>query len=355
MVAGEDTDRFPKPDYSTSVFPENYNIDDFIVEKELTRGPQSRILLCKTRELEPENVLIKLYPRKREANSCRGVGEYAAIRSLNSGNIIKMIRYFELRDAILGSYFCIALPYYPNGDLNTVIQDCKTRNTLVPAADASRYAYYIAKGLNAVHDKNIIHCALKPSNILLSNDPKTLVISDFGFSKVVSESSDNVDVHKFCSPEMRQGQYGQPTDVWSYGCLLYALLTGKDVDLAEELQTARENDAEEELRQSLRNDMSSLRIYNNGLIDLVMSTLRIEPAERPKTLEILELDLFSTFKEEEDGTAECIICMVSPKTHACVPCGHKVLCEDNTCISMALQAGKCPICRVDVHDCIRIL
>jgi ankyrin repeat protein len=50
------------------------------------------------------------------------------------------------------------------------------------------------------------------------------------------------------------------------------------------------------------------------------------------------------------NTDKCIICMEGVKDHACVPCGHKCVC--NTC-SIQLT-NKCPICRNSISDIIRI-
>merc|ERR1711964_487240 len=58
---------------------------------------------------------------------------------------------------------------------------------------------------------------------------------------------------------------------------------------------------------------------------------------------------------EEDN--ECVICMVKPRTHACIPCGHKRLCdgtgEDCQPHSETMEQG-CPECRQAVTSIIRI-
>jgi len=52
-----------------------------------------------------------------------------------------------------------------------------------------------------------------------------------------------------------------------------------------------------------------------------------------------------------DEDSICVVCRVAPRTHALVPCGHRVLCID--CVSQ-LQTQKCPICNTEYRIAIRI-
>jgi len=47
----------------------------------------------------------------------------------------------------------------------------------------------------------------------------------------------------------------------------------------------------------------------------------------------------------------CTVCRVAPRTHALVPCGHRVLCVD--CLAH-LEAQRCPLCNNDFYMAIRI-
>ncbi|MBN1954425.1 MAG: serine/threonine protein kinase, partial [Anaerolineae bacterium] len=100
----------------------------------------------------------------------------------------------------------------------------ETLNILAQVADALDYA----------HGEGVLHRDLKPANILL--DPrKGALLTDFGFAKLVGESSMSVSLSggvvgtpHYIAPEVwrEQGAVAQ-TDVYAMGCIVYEMLTGK--------------------------------------------------------------------------------------------------------------------------------
>ncbi len=99
-------------------------------------------------------------------------------------------------------------------------------------SDAARIAKDIADGLNHAHTNNLVHCDIKPHNILLTSDGHAK-IADFGIARAVTESTMTYSgsvvgsVHYF-SPEQAQGGTITPkSDVYSLGVVMYEMLTGK--------------------------------------------------------------------------------------------------------------------------------
>ncbi len=96
--------------------------------------------------------------------------------------------------------------------------------------EAVGIAIQIAQGMEAAHDKHIIHRDIKPQNIMISKDGKVKV-ADFGIAKVVSSDTFTQtavgSVH-YLSPEQARGGYSDERgDIYSLGVSLYEMLTGQ--------------------------------------------------------------------------------------------------------------------------------
>jgi serine/threonine protein kinase len=107
-------------------------------------------------------------------------------------------------------------------------------------------AKQVSLGLGAAHDKGIIHRDLKPANIKVSADGRVKVL-DFGIAKMIAsgtgpspildpstitigatEAGMVLGTAAYMSPEQARGlDLDRRTDVWSFGCVLYEMLTGR--------------------------------------------------------------------------------------------------------------------------------
>lgn len=91
----------------------------------------------------------------------------------------------------------------------------------------------VLRGLIHMHDKNIIHCDIKSSNILLGDktEDADVKIADLGTAMHIDEDILHVDslvgTPWFLAPENLSHIYTKTSDVWSLGVMTYQLLTGR--------------------------------------------------------------------------------------------------------------------------------
>ncbi|XP_029701634.1 leucine-rich repeat serine/threonine-protein kinase 1-like isoform X2 [Takifugu rubripes] len=146
---------------------------------------------------------------------------------------------------------CFALQLAPLGSLNTVLEEKRKGRGrgYVPLGHMMTFkvAYQIAAGLAYLHRKSIIFCDLKSDNILVwsleERDVVNIKLSDYGISRQsFHEGVLGVEgTPGYQAPEVRPGiVYDEKVDMFSYGMLLYELLTGRRPSLGHhQLQIAK--------------------------------------------------------------------------------------------------------------------
>lgn len=162
------------------------------------------------------------------------------------------------------------------------------------ARKAIGYATQIARGLSAAHEKGIIHRDLKPDNVFITNDDRVKIL-DFGLAKLVQPSGDelaqtDIATRKvqtdpgtvmgtagYMSPEqVRARRVDHRSDIFSFGAVLYEMLSGK--------RAFRGESAIETLNAILKEEPEELTTSNSSIAPalerLVLHCLEKNPDRR---------------------------------------------------------------------------
>ena len=203
-------------------------------------------------------------------------------------NIVKVIDVFEEN----GTAYMVM--DYVEGETLQRLVDRKGKLT---EKEALGYIIPLCDALEVVHEKNLLHLDIKPSNILIKRQTNTPVLIDFGISKFTEASGED---HSTTTPvALTKGyapleQYGQDlakltasTDVYSVAATLYKLVTGVTppeaaVIVQEGIKPPRE------INTSLSEQLNSI----------ILQSLSVKPSQRALSISKLKADLKGIFKRE---------------------------------------------------------
>lgn len=196
----------------------------YVLQEKIANGGMAEVYLAEDNLLH-RRVAVKILHeeyRKDQEFVSKFHKEAEAAARLSHPNIVNIYDVGKEGDA-----HYIIMEYVPGDTLKTLINEKKR----IPLADAVRIARETAEALSNAHSEGIVHCDIKPHNILMTSDGHAK-IADFGIARAVTESTmtykGNIvgSVHYF-SPEQAKGSYITPkSDVYSLGVLLYEMITG---------------------------------------------------------------------------------------------------------------------------------
>ncbi|MEK7728025.1 MAG: protein kinase, partial [candidate division KSB1 bacterium] len=171
-------------------------------------------------------VAIKFLPHHIAANAderARFKIEAKAAAALNHPNIATIYAIEEVD----GEMF-IVMEFIEGREL----KEFSIANFQLKIENCLSYATQIAEGLKAAHAKGITHRDIKSSNIMVTESGQVKIM-DFGLAKMggdvhLTKTGTTLGTEAYMSPEQARGEVvDQRTDIWSFGVVLYEMLTGQ--------------------------------------------------------------------------------------------------------------------------------
>ncbi|NLW45265.1 MAG: Stk1 family PASTA domain-containing Ser/Thr kinase [Syntrophomonadaceae bacterium] len=162
----------------------------------------------------------------------------------------------------------------------------------LPPEEAVRIALMICDGLIRAHEKGLIHRDIKPHNILLTRDG-TAKVADFGIARAansvtITYSGDMVGSVHYVSPEQARGEPVNTTsDIYSLGCVLYEMVTGRvPFDADSPVTVALKHIHENPVPPSVINDA-----VPRGLEEVILTAMEKKPSYRYQSAKEMKLAL----------------------------------------------------------------
>lgn len=175
-----------------------------------------------------EDVAIKILerpensPEKAQFMEQQFQQEVMMLATLKHPNIVRFIG--ACRKPMV---WCIVTEYAKGGSVRQFLT--RRQNRSVPLKLAVKQALDVARGMAYVHGLGFIHRDLKSDNLLIAAD-KSIKIADFGVARIEVQTegmTPETGTYRWMAPEMIQHRrYTQKVDVYSFGIVLWELITG---------------------------------------------------------------------------------------------------------------------------------
>ena len=232
----------------------------------------------------------------------RVLREVQVLRATDSPLVLKFHAWYET-----ANHLWLILEYCVGGDLLGVLK----QDERLPERSIARFALDLVSALRVAHEAGVLHCDLKPSNVLIDEDGR-LKLCGFGLARRVGDievpivdgdgdGTDTTETRKigttaslakrgtpcYMAPELfrADGVHSYASDAWALGCVLYECAAGAPPFVSASLT---------ELMEMILNDEPDFSVLENrerdvddkagalsaSFLDLTRGLLRKDPARR---------------------------------------------------------------------------
>ncbi len=210
--------------------------------------------------------------------------EGRALAQISHASVVSVLNFFRENDTVY-----MVMNYLEGASLQDFIitaRELKKQKVFRESTIRSLFDE-VLRGLRIVHQHKMLHLDIKPANIFVTDDNKSVLI-DFGAAREVLSKEGSfirpMYTPGFAAPEMyrRDAAMGPWTDIYAIGACIYACMQGYPPNDAPQRQ--------EKDRLSLA--LSRLRgVYSDNMIEVVEWCMALDPLSRPQSVFSLQKEL----------------------------------------------------------------
>ena len=258
-----------------------YPLPTFRLKERIYENSDKSIVIFRTRKKQTiKYIAVKVYSKSRYPFYDR---EYNFLKNINHPSIVHVTGAAEDKNN-----FYMEMEYCASGDLSHCLWPNKGTNYLEKVIKT--LSVQLLLGLKTLHQNGIIHCNLKPSNIII-DEFGNVKICDFKKALNINEMTMN-DIRKnktamtpcYTAPELfsDNGIYSFKTDLWALGCIMYEMALGQVPFFEERVNKLILKIINDEVNFNKK----QFNQYSMEFMEVIKKLLEKDPAQRPTWGEI---------------------------------------------------------------------
>ncbi len=258
------------------------NIPGYVLDQFLGSGAYGEVWRA-TNQKTGRRVAVKFYTQRSATDVQQLAQEVEKLVVLSADRYV--VQLLDVGWTAQPPYY--VMDFIEQGSLEDQLQ----KHGVYPPDDAVELFQEIAQGMMHLHGKGILHCDLKPANILLDEDAKPRV-ADFGQSRLSSDRSGALGTLYYMAPEQADLAAAPDSrwDVYALGAILYRMLTGappyRDEALTQRIESsAGIGDRLTAYRSALQEsppptDHRNIAGVDRSLADIISRCIAFDPNDR---------------------------------------------------------------------------